>query len=193
MADFLDKAIYVPDWESWREWLEENHNREKEVWVILYKKHTGKTTLSYEECVEGALCFGWIDSVTRRIDENRHAQKFTPRKKKGTWAASNKKRVERLMQQGLMAEAGLESIRIARENGSWDTRPLTEQTIEMSEQFRTALEASPPAYEFFNSLAPSYRKEYIVWTATAKREETRERRVREALRLLGEGKKLDEK
>ena len=193
MADFLDRAVYVPDWESWREWLHENHDREKEVWVILYKKHTGKPTLSYEECVEGALCFGWVDSAIRRIDGEKHAQKFTPRKVKGTWSTSNKKRVERLLKEGLMAEAGLESIRIAKENGSWDTLPVAEQTIEMSEQFRAALEANPPAYEFFNGLAPSYRKEYIVWTATAKREQTRERRVREALRLLSEGKKLDEK
>ena len=193
MSSFLDNAIYLPDRESWREWLHENHSNESSIWLIFYKKHTGKPTLTYNDAVEEALCYGWIESLVRRIDDQKHAQKFSPRKATSTWSSSNKKRVELLIEQGLMTEAGLKTVEVAQKNGRWNTLPLAEQPIEMSEAFRAALEDCPPAFEFFHTLAPSYRRNYIVWTASAKKEETRERRVRTAVELLEQHKKLDEK
>ncbi len=189
---FIDSAIYLPDRESWREWLQENHDCATEVWLIFYKKHTGKPTIAYNEAVEESLCFGWIDSVKHRIDDQKYAQKFSPRKARSTWATSNKKRVARLIKQGLMTEAGMKLVEAAKQNGSWDKLPLAEQTIEMSEAFRAALEALPAAFEHFNELAPSYQREYIVWTASAKKEGTRERRIRKAMQLLEQNKKLGE-
>lgn len=106
--------------DQWRAWLEKNHRRLAGIWMIFFKKHTGKKSISYDDAVEEALCFGWVDSLVRRLDEERYIQKFTPRKEKSTWSKSNKDRMEKLIKQGCMTEAGLAKIRAAQENGSWD-------------------------------------------------------------------------
>jgi uncharacterized protein YdeI (YjbR/CyaY-like superfamily) len=102
-----------------RAWLQHNHAEATEVWVLMYKKHTGKPGVTLEEATEEALCFGWIDSVLRRIDDEKHALRFTPRKKGSNWSESNKKRVAKLIEQGRMTEAGLTKIDEAKQTGKW--------------------------------------------------------------------------
>src|ERR1044072_1059586 len=104
------KTLYIADRRAWRAWLEENHARETEVWLVYYKKHTGRPRIPYDDAVEEALCFGWIDSTVRRLDEERFLQKFTPRKLKSNWCESNVKRARRLIAEGLMTKAGFDAI-----------------------------------------------------------------------------------
>lgn len=183
-------TLYVTGREDWRSWLEENHGLESDVWLIYYKKHTGKPTIPYDDAVEEALCFGWIDSTVRRIDDEKYMQRFTPRKEKSVWSDLNKGRVAKMIKEGLMTEAGLAKIRAAKRNGSWD-RLSKEIDIEtVPPELEAALSSNWRAAEFYESLAPSYKKQYIGWVVSAKREETRKKRIKEAVKLLARNKKL---
>lgn len=104
------KLLYLTSRDQWREWLAENHASENEAWLVMYRKHTGRQSVPYADAVEEALCFGWIDSVVRKVDADSYAQKFSPRKPKSNWAESNKRRVKALIEQGLMTEAGMATI-----------------------------------------------------------------------------------
>lgn len=182
------KYLYVADRDAWRDWLEENHARESEVWLICYKKHTGRPSVPYDDAVEEALCFGWIDSMDRSIDDERYAQRYTPRKDTGKWSESNRRRIRKLIEAGKMTVAGLLKIG----EGILDAPPeeSKKQETEVPRFFKDALMKKGKAWENFNGLAPSYRREYIAWVSDAKRDETRARRLAEAVRLLAENKKL---
>jgi len=184
------EKLYVADREEWRKWLAKNHDRKKGIWLIYYKKHTGKPRIPYEDAVEEAICFGWIDSTVKKIDEEKYAQKFTPRKSRSRWSELNKKRAEKMIKLGKMTEAGLVKIREAKENGEWYKEAPKSQFPAVPLEFKKALAASKKAREYFNSLAPSYRKQYIGWIAAARREETRKNRVMEAVSLLEQNQKL---
>jgi uncharacterized protein YdeI (YjbR/CyaY-like superfamily) len=172
--------------ESWRAWLEENHDGSDVVWLVFYKKHTGRTSISYNAAVEEALCFGWIDSLVKRLDEDRFARKFTPRTDPRKWSASNLKRVEKLIASGRMTEAGL-----AKFNPDPEPQPAqSARTLDPPPFFTDALAKNPAAQAFFEQLAPSYRRNFIGWVCSAKRENTRQRRLAEAISLLSQGKKL---
>lgn len=106
----MNKTLYVTNRDDWRAWLNKNHKTEKEVWLIYYKNHTGKPTIPYDVAVEEALCFGWIDSIVKRIDDERYMQKFTPRKTNSNWSELNKKRVKKMIKEGRMTEAGMAKI-----------------------------------------------------------------------------------
>jgi len=112
-----NKELYVTNRDDWRAWLKVNHAIKKEIWLIYYKKHTGKPRILYDAAVEEALCFGWIDSIVKKIDAEKYAQKFTPRKDTSGWSEPNKRRVERMIKQGRMTEAGMARIRAAKKNG----------------------------------------------------------------------------
>jgi len=177
---------------AWRSWLTRHHESETEIWLIFLKAHTGQSTFSYNDTVEEALCFGWIDSLIKRLDENRYARKFTPRRAGSAWSEANKKRVEKLLADGLMTDAGLALLNEAKMSGEWDcqrTRPSI-LTSELPVEFGNALEAHPIASQCFNALAPTYQKQYIAWIATAKRADTRHRRTSEAIEKLARGKRL---
>ena len=184
------KTLHVTNVEDWRQWLEKNHDKENEVWLIFYKKHTGKPGVPYDDAVEEALCFGWIDSIIKRIDDEKFSRKFTPRKPDSKWSELNKKRVKKMIQQGRMTKAGQALIDAAKESGK------SEQVISHPQDFPIppgvikAISANKKAWENFNNLAPSYKKQYIGWITTAKKEETRQRRLKEAVQLLAQGKKL---
>lgn len=183
------KTLYVTNREDWRAWLEENHAREAEVWLVYYKKHTNRPRVPYDEAVEEALCFGWIDSTVRRLDDERFLQRFTPRKDAGNWSESNRKRVRKLIAEGKMTQAGLSKIG----EGVLDAPPAQQpkkKEVEVPRFIADALAKKGEAWENFNRLAPSYRREYVSWITDAKREETRERRLKEAVRLLLQNKKL---
>ncbi len=185
------KMLEFDNREEWREWLSENHDRESEVWLVYYKKESGLPTIGYGESVEEALCFGWVDSLIKKIDEQKYARKFTPRKEDSNWSEVNKKRVAKMIKANRMTEQGLRLVDAAKKLGTWDA-PKTKPkfNLEMTEAFAQALNNNPEAEEFFKSLAPTYQKQYLLWIATAKRPETRQKRIDESVKLLLEGKKL---
>ncbi len=179
------KTLEVRTRLEWRRWLEEHHNSVSEVWLIFHKLHTGETFLTYGDAVEEALCYGWIDSIVRRLDDARYARKFTPRQADSQWSTANRRRYADLELRGLLAVAGLNR---APTIGNGDApRP---SDSEIPSYIERALRANPRAWECFKRLAPSYRRAYIGWIDSAKREQTKERRLREALTLLAAGKKL---
>jgi len=176
--------------DDWRAWLEKNHAAETEVWLVFLKKHTKQPNLSYNDAVEEALCFGWIDGIKRSLDEDRYMHRFTPRKPNSNWSKSNKQRVRRMQEAGRITEAGLSCVDEAKQNGNWDEPVEPRRDFEMPPELREQLQRNSKAAAFFESLAPSYQREYIAWIATAKKPETRQRRTEETIRLLGHGKKL---
>lgn len=161
---------------EWRVWLEEHHASAAGVWLILSKKGGGKAGVTYEEAVEEALCFGWIDSVTNRLDSERFMQVFTPRKRKSLWAKSNKQRVERLTAQGLMAPAGLAAIEAAKREGTWTALDGAED-LQVPDDLTAALAANPAAEADFAAYSASTRKQLLWWVVNAKRPETRQKRI----------------
>lgn len=184
------KEIYIKNRSEWRNWLEKNHDRSKGVWLIFYKKHTGKPAIEYDASVEEALCFGWIDSIIKKLDDERFVRKFTPRNPDSQWSELNKKRVKKLMSQGLMTEPGITRVKEAKETGLWKESARPEISFEIPEELEKALAKNKKAKAFFDQLAPSYRKQFIVWISMAKRQETRDKRLSEAMILLEQGKKL---
>jgi uncharacterized protein YdeI (YjbR/CyaY-like superfamily) len=176
---------------EWRVWLAENHDKVDVIWLVHYKKHTGKPNIPYDDTVEEALCYGWIDSTVRRLDEERYAQKFTPRREKSVWSDLNKKRVARLIKSGSMTEHGRKKVDAAKRSGMWDKPiPRPQLTFEMQPEFERALKRNKRAREFFEALAPSYRRQYLGWVETAKRPETKAKRIKESVQLLAKGIKL---
>jgi uncharacterized protein YdeI (YjbR/CyaY-like superfamily) len=160
------------------------------VWLILYKRHSGEPTVSYNEAVEEALCFGWIDGLRRSIDDRRYAKRFSPRRAESLWSALNKARVRRMTDQGLMTKAGMAAIAAAKKSGKWNETPVGRGVFKTPPELKSELARNEKATRFFDSLAPSYRAQFVRWVASAKREETRERRAREAVALLARGEKL---
>lgn len=186
------KTLRIASREAWRVWLNEHHETEAEIWLIFYKTHTGESNVPYDETVEEALCFGWIDSLIRRLDDDRYARKYTPRRSGSVWSEPNKARVERMIAQGRMTKAGMVFVDEAKATGEWAQRRERPKVAMESvpEELQTALDANPCAAETFDALAPTYRKQYILWIVTAKRPETRERRTREAIAKLERGERL---
>lgn len=175
---------------DWRVWLERNHDVVTEVWLVFYKKHTGKACISYDAAVEEALCFGWVDSIIKRIDEGKFVRKFTPRKAGSRWSESNKERAKRMMREGRMTESGLAQIREAKKSGQWFAKALPKRELEVPQFVKDALAANPIARRNFDNLAKSYRRHYIGWVVSAKREETRKRRLVEVIGRLEKNEKL---
>jgi len=178
--------------DAWRLWLSQNHEIETEIWVVFYKVHTGKARISYEETVQEALCFGWIDSLIKRIDDESYARKYTPRRSGSVWSATNKRRVRVMIAAGMMTAAGQWFIDEAKESGEWDkkrTRPSM-PTDTLPDELLKALAVHPAASKTFHSLVPTHQKQYILWIGTAKRPETRQRRTIEAVERLERGEQL---
>lgn len=185
------KQLYIPDRKIWREWLTKNHKREeKGIWLIFYKKATDKSTLNYDDAVEEALCFGWIDSIIKKINDEKYVRKFTPRKPGSKWSQLNKKRIDKMIKQGLMTEAGMEKIQQAKKTGVWKKSDRASISFEMPKELADTLAKNKKAKEFFEQLAPTYQKHFIGWITTAKRPETKKKRIAESIALLKQGKKL---
>jgi len=189
MAGTID-GLYVTDRSAWREWLRENHGIRREIWLIYYKKHTGKPSIPYDDSVEEALCFGWIDSIIKKLDEERFARKFTPRKPKSSWSETNKERARKMMRNGKMTEVGLAKIREAKKSGEWSRTPPKRKELVIPPYMKAALARNEKAQENFYNLAKSYRRQYVGWISSAKREETRKRRLAEVIRLLEKNERL---
>ena len=180
MKTFLAQT---PD--QWREWLEEHHDSESEVWLIFYKRHTGRASIAYADAVDEALCFGWIDSLIKRLDDSRYARKFTPRKADSRWSITNRKRYALLRASGNVKPAGIDRAPTERRD---DTPPRLPSRV--PSYIQAALRKRPAAWRHFEALAPSHRRRYVGWIDSAKQEETKVRRLKETIRLLATGKPL---
>jgi uncharacterized protein YdeI (YjbR/CyaY-like superfamily) len=170
--------------QQWRHWLVEHHDSESEVWLVFNKRHTHQPSLSYDDAVEEALRFGWIDSIIRRIDDAQYARKFTPRKADSKWSTANRQRYTALQARGLLAPAGVKRAPTGRSGDAPQPPGVVPQYIEQ------AMRSDAAAWSFFERLPPSHRRMYVGWIDSAKKPDTRKRRLDEAVALLAGGKKL---
>jgi uncharacterized protein YdeI (YjbR/CyaY-like superfamily) len=170
---------------EWRRWLAANPDRVEGVWVVHRKKSSDLDGPSYDDLVEEALCFGWIDSVTHRVDQDRTIQWFSPRRAGGLWSALNKKRIETLLRQGLMTEAGQKAIDQAKADGSWSQADDADALI-VPADLEAAFDGAPTARVAYERLPDSSKKQYLWLVYSAKRPETRVRRVADVVRRLTE-------
>lgn len=178
--------------QAWRDWLARNHGTAKAIWLAYYKKGSGKTSITYPEALEEALCFGWIDSVIRRLDEERYAQKYTPRHLKSIWSAANKTRVARLTAEGRMAAPGLAKVEAAKRNGSWERLNDVGRIGlggELPPDLVEALAREPKAQAAFDRRPPSEKKMWGYWVLSAKKPETRARRIAETVKRVLAGRR----
>lgn len=174
--------LYFKNAAAWREWLHENHHSAKRVYLIFYRVDSPMESMRWEEAVQVAICYGWIDSTVKRLDDERRRQMFTPRKDKSVWSKLNKTYIEKLIADNLMHESGLRKIEIAKQNGSWESLDQVENGV-IPEDLACAFEQNPKALENYNKFSPSYRKSYLYWLSQAKREATRKARIAEIISL----------
>ncbi len=179
------KTLDVRTRRQWRNWLQQNHTSESEVWLVFYKRHTNAASIVYRDALDEALCFGWVDSLVKRLDDDRYARKFTPRKADSRWSTINRRRYAELKAAGRLAPAGVK--RSPTERNGDASRPSIDVLPPYLEQ---ELKRNARAREFFEKLAPSCRRNYIAWVDSAKRDDTKRKRLREMIELLLAGKKL---
>ena len=176
------KVIHAKSRKAWRTWLTKNQAKEKSVWLIMYRKESSSTSISYADAIEEALCFGWIDSVKKKRDDESSVQYFSKRKPKGNWSKLNKQRVAKLIAQGLMTATGLEMIELAKSTGTWTAMDSVEDVIIPSD-LQQKFNKNKKAFANFMAFAPSSKKIILQWILSAKKTETRERRVQETVQL----------
>ena len=182
------EIFYPTSLTAWRKWLEKNHLCKQAVWLVFYKKGSGKKSITWSEAVDVALCFGWIDSKRVKIDEESSHQFFSKRKAKSTWSKINKEKTDLLHKKGLITESGYESIKIAKQIGSWTILDEVEALLipkDLEAEFKT----TPNSKDFFLSLSKSTRKAILQWLVLAKRPETRQKRITEIVDLAGQKQK----
>lgn len=169
--------------ERWRSWLAKHHASESEVWLIFHKLHTGKPSVAYNDSVDEALCYGWIDSLIKRLDDDRYARKFTPRKADSNWSSANIKRYAALKAANRLAAPGLER--------SPDGRPVVDMARpgHVPAYIEQGIRKNARAWKFFENLAPSYRRLYVTWIDSAKRDDTKQSRLRQAIEMMNMGRK----
>lgn len=183
------KTFYPKTREAWRKWLEKKHKKAPGIWLIFFKKQTGKPSVSYSDAVEEALCFGWIDSTMRPMDEERYMQRFTSRKPKSVWSALNKTRIEKLMKAGLMCAPGLEVIETAKKNGSWTSIDHVE-SMQVPSDLQKEFNKNKKAHANFKKFSNSVKKQILYRINSAKRPETRADRIEKIIALVAQNKGL---
>lgn len=165
-----------------RKWLEKHYMQKESIWLILHKKNSTKGTLTYNDAVEEALCFGWIDSKPNKLDDETYKLTYSPRKPKSGWSKINKEKIERLIKEGLMHPAGLAKIEAAKKDGSWNALDGIE-SFEMPAELEKALHKNKTAKKYFDAFPPGIRKQLIQWVTIAKQKETKDKRVKEIVTL----------
>lgn len=182
------KTLHVRTPGEWRDWLGEHHASVSEIWLIFHKRHTGAASIAYTDALDEALCFGWVDSLVKRLDDDRYARKFTPRRADSRWSDVNRKRYAELEAEGRLHPPGIERPPTAR---GYESRPARRPLpARLPAYIQAALKRHPAARRHFDALAPSHRRRYLAWIESAKRDETRQRRLHEAIGLLTDGKLL---
>lgn len=180
------ELVHVTSRAEWREWLSRNHSTSPGIWLVTHTRRSGLPAPSYDDIVEEALCFGWIDSTVGKVDDTRARQLLTPRKPRSTWSAVNKERLSRLLPAGLVAPPGLAAIEIAKANGSWESLDAVER-LEVPDDLKAALAEHPTARAKFDAFSASSRKIILWWIASARRPETRAARVTRTAELAEQG------
>jgi uncharacterized protein YdeI (YjbR/CyaY-like superfamily) len=189
IIDELAIAKLFKNRDEWRQWLEKNHSKEEGLWLIHYKKKSKKQSVRHPDAVEEALCFGWIDSKLKRIDEERYILRYTPRKGRSVWSKINKDAAEKMISLGKMTEEGFEKIKIAKKQGLWDAAYTNLKKDRLTSDLKKALFNNKVAWKNFNNFANSYRNSYIGWVKSAKSDETRKKRIIEVVKRSIQNKK----
>jgi uncharacterized protein YdeI (YjbR/CyaY-like superfamily) len=187
------KMLQVSGRDEWRRWLERHHASSPGIWLVFYKRHAGRASVDYESAVEEALCFGWVDSLVKRLDESRYMIKVTPRKPDSVWSTLNRRRYAKVKAEGLLAPAGVERAPTARRYPSTGPASVVEigrQALSARPAIERKLKTNKAAWSYFDQLPPSHQRKYIGWIGMAKREDTRRRRLQEAIALLAAGRTL---
>lgn len=174
--------LYFKNDSEWRTWLHENYAISNGVYLIFHKVSSETESMRWEEAVKVAICYGWIDSTVKKLDDERRQQLFTPRKDKSVWSKLNKTYIIDLIEMGLMHESGLKKIEIAKQNGSWESLDAVEN-LEIPIDLQIAFDNNPLAFTNYSNFSKSYRKSYLYWLNQAKRETTRQQRIKEIIAL----------
>ena len=182
-----DERVQPADRAAWRAWLAANHATATGIWAVTYRRTAGKPVVDYDELVEEALCFGWVDSRPGKLDDERTMLRFTPRKRGSVWSRSNKERVERLITGGRMTDAGQRVIEVARADGSWEALNDVDDLV-VADDLAAALAGNAAAARGFEAMSASMKKPILFWVTAAKRPETRARRIAEILRYVAVGR-----
>ena len=182
------ETFYPKSRQEWREWLYDNHDKKQFIWLIYYKKKSNIPTVIYSEAVDEALCFGWIDSKSKPLDEEKFMQFFSRRKEKSVWSKVNKKKVDQLIGEGLMSKAGYEIIETAKKNGSWTILDEAEALI-IPDDLEKAFDNRSNARQYFLCLSRSDKRNILQWLVLAKRQETRQNRINEIVKLAEQNQK----
>jgi uncharacterized protein YdeI (YjbR/CyaY-like superfamily) len=185
----ITETVFATDRAAWRSWLAAHHDAKKEIWLIFFKAHTGKPSVTYRDAVEEALCFGWIDGIIKRIDDEKYAQRFSPRRPGSRWSESNKARVRKMIREGLMTPTGMALVEAGKKSGAWHNASAVERPDAAPAGLDAALAKNTKARRFWESLPPSYRRLYAAWVLDAKRDETRAKRVATVVSRCADGKK----
>lgn len=189
-AEHYDR-VEVATREEWRAWLEANHAYSRGVWVVTHKRDSGRPALPYAAVVEEALCFGWVDSLPRKLDDQRSMRLATPRKPRSSWSRVNKERIERLTAAGRMAPAGLAAVETAKANGAWSALDAVEALV-VPGDLRDALDAVPAAAESWDGFPRSAKRAILEWVGSAKRPETRAKRIANTVSEAAEGRRANQ-
>lgn len=184
----ITKSFAPSNLADWRNWLAKNHDREREVWLVYFKAGSGKTNIDYESSVEEALCFGWIDSIIQKIDEEKYARKFNPRRIESVWSETNKRRIVKVIREGRMTKAGMAKVTFDVNKVDISQPKPKRPLVKMPEKIEEALKSRPKVWEAFRKIAPSLQRNYILWLSDAKKPETFERRLQILLDEVMTGK-----
>ena len=184
------KTIYCKDRKEWQSWLQKNYLSEKSIWLVYYKKHTKKLSIPYNDAVEEAICFGWIDGQIKKIDDERYMQRYTPRTSKSRWSVINIERAKRMIKQGHMTKEGLRIFQNGIKNK--EVVPSSKKFV-VPTDLKEALAKNKKALNNFKNFAPSAKLAYVYWVDIAKTNETRQKRIRKTVEQIAQNKKFGEK
>ena len=184
------KVVQLKTQKDWEKWLEKNHGQPDGVWLKFAKKASGETTLNYAEALDVALCYGWIDSQTKKFDEKFYLQKFSPRRARSVWSKNNRDKIEKLIVAGKMRPSGLAQVSAAKADGRWDKAYSSSSNIIVPEDFQAALAKNKPAAKFFETLSKPNRYAILYRLETTKRSEARQANIKKYIKMLADGIKF---